>query len=912
MSDGSVSDKRLVRNRLLAVFFSWKAFFCFLGLLVLIALSTAGELFTSLHTAQGRNQIQVTVEGLANSDADKIRVSFDKAQDDTDGQTDLPGVPDKERLFCWRDASWVTGIRLHATPGALAKIKHVQINVGKRQRHDYSGEEVRKWERVTPEYWLVPADRASGKQSCVSLLAPLHSGTAINLGASDEVLSKCLQPIIIFIGGFALVLAVMARLLQIAYFRQLISKALLPSSVKPGAGTNSQFIWAFIAGFAVFVTGCLVIETIESYPFTQDDNLAQFLPVVIRSAETLCSGKFPVWNPYQFLGSPTTTVGVYALTYPPTYVAYLIAHRIFGNDYLTMDVYSLMHLGLGYSIAFFALRQVKTSPWICAGGSLCWALSGWFLVAGRSQATFMPLLVMLPSMILSVTWLKSKPVGWGWAIATAVMIGVGFHGGHAELWLYTILFFVLAVFLSLLNEKDFWRGKALWAVASLGIVGSIAAPLAILQMIETADTQRITAYGWPVNIPATLIPGIRMQPTELGLGTYNWQLFPEMFYNGTLFTFVSMVALVLLVSLFFLRTELLSREVFSENSWLLVGGFGLLASLGGRGVVYFVLSLLPIFNRFRWSIKYTPFFQLFFIVAGAIVLERLLPDNRKVKFFIFATLSALLLYHVTLCKCTWYSYGDRPYPAPEVALQKTVLKDKTQRLFTLAPERSPAAGYSDTMSLNFPTLRGVLATGGYDTFVAAKKKELFVLGKLFTDTAIARKALGVEWLIWSRLCDYPVVSENDFEHSGELPTSLRFACAYQMIESRLPLEQSPNISVYQLDKPDPIVFETTTKRPLQYRLDQQGIEVDIRGVRPNTSITLNFIRWPWMVAETETERLLCQEDEWERIVVKTTQQSKKLIVRYSPPWLLSFGIASIILLVSVLIGIVAKRVSKGC
>ncbi|MCC7086039.1 MAG: hypothetical protein IT427_13635, partial [Pirellulales bacterium] len=91
----------------------------------------------------------------------------------------------------------------------------------------------------------------------------------------------------------------------------------------------------------VFVAGLLAaMELRQPYYFVQDDNLSQFLPVVLHGCRSMFhDGTFSTWNPHQFLGSPTSSLGTYALTYPPTYLSYAIADWGLGNEYATLDVF---------------------------------------------------------------------------------------------------------------------------------------------------------------------------------------------------------------------------------------------------------------------------------------------------------------------------------------------------------------------------------------------------------------------------------------------------------------------------------------------------------------------------------------------------------------------------------------------
>lgn len=895
-------------------------FYLFLLVLVIVGLSTTGALFTALHVGNFRNNLEIEISGLQPEDQDKLRVSFLQFRDARTGPTDMLAVPSTQKKFCWHDSTfWVKEIHINATESALNKIASVKITTGEHEQ-SFPGNEVRQWKKLTPMPFILPSDQSHSNEEIISLCAPMHAENALNLLPLDKLLIVCMEPSLVFLITATIVLLSAKQLLKHETYAAVISRALGRrvgnDEVIKEPFENSQTKTnlfnpptVFLIGITALIAAYCIIQTIEPRPFTQDDNYAQFLPVLLRSFETIQHGKFPTWSPYQFLGSPTTTIGTYALTYPATYIAYFIAHSVCHDDFVTIDVYSILHLLVGYAAAFLALRQAKCEQWICATGALSWILSGWFFVAGRSQATFMPIAVMLPLAILSVNWLRTRQVGWRWAILTAFALGLGFHGGHAELWLYTIMFYTFAVSISWLATELNWR-KVLWAVVSLGMTAAFVAPLAILQFLETADTQRETAFGWPINIPGALFPGITQRPPEMGLGSFNFERFPEMFYNGTLFTAVGLVALTLFVAILLFRRDLFSKEMLSRNVWLILGGFSFFASLGGQGVVYLILSFLPIFNKFRWSIKYTPFFQLFFIFAGAAIIERLFPNHKKLKLCTFIAVTGLLLMHISLCNCTWYSYGDRDYPVLDAALRDTVLKEEPQRIYSPAPDRNIVRGYVNSMALNFPTEYKIIGCSGYDTFISTKEKELFLLDKLYRKTPDARRALGIGWVIWPKICDELQMGPNPALAGAEMPRPARLALADKMRGTRPVTARSENVKVYKLEDPDPIVFETGTRKRLPYSLDQSGITADTSSLTAATSVTFNFIDWPWMRAKADNREVPCKNDQWQRIVVELNQPASTVVVSYSPPWALSSTAGFVIFLVSVGIGLVASRQSE--
>ncbi|HZL87754.1 MAG TPA: hypothetical protein VFB96_05205, partial [Pirellulaceae bacterium] len=75
------------------------------------------------------------------------------------------------------------------------------------------------------------------------------------------------------------------------------------------------------AGWLLVAANLAWLEFLHPYTFTHDDNLSQFLPVIVHGARSLFDeGVLSTWNPHQFTGYPTASLGTYALTYPLTYL----------------------------------------------------------------------------------------------------------------------------------------------------------------------------------------------------------------------------------------------------------------------------------------------------------------------------------------------------------------------------------------------------------------------------------------------------------------------------------------------------------------------------------------------------------------------------------------------------------------
>ena len=180
-------------------------------------------------------------------------------------------------------------------------------------------------------------------------------------------------------------------------------------------------------GLAVVAAAGLVLELRDPYYFTQDDNFAQFLPIILHGCSVLAGGAFPDFNPFQQMGAPVAGVGVYALTYPPTWASCAVADRLLGTPAAALEVFAFLHLAAGFGAAFWAGRAVGVRPALAAAAALSFALSGYFLIAGRSWYYMLPVALWAPLLVVAVERLRRGTPGLGWAVLSGLAVGVFLH-----------------------------------------------------------------------------------------------------------------------------------------------------------------------------------------------------------------------------------------------------------------------------------------------------------------------------------------------------------------------------------------------------------------------------------------------------------------------------------------------------
>jgi hypothetical protein len=604
------------------------------------------------------------------------------------------------------------------------------------------------------------------------------------------------------------------------------------------------------------------------------------------------------------------------LTYPPTYLCYWLADRIFGDPYLTIELFIILHLAAGYFVTFWVLRRFGLRPSLSAAGSLSFTLCAFFLIAGRSQATFVPGAVWLPLIVGSVLTLERGPVGWKWALGTGAVVGIYYHAGHAQFWVYSLMFFAAAVGLLLVSGRIPWR-RALWCVPALSFGLALAAPLLIPQMAELKG-RHFGAGGTGVNLLGMLIPLGRWAPDiRQPLSQQEWG--GETPYFGTTFAVAGFAALAyyfyLLVLCKLKPPELRAR--LGDARWLLLMLLATLMALGPDGILWPLMSNIPPFHDFRWPNKLLPFVALFACVGGGMELERWCsrrPSSRAQ--WLAAATMALVALNAWWAQACWYHFGDRPYPKLNTSYAALILPRNGAddgRILT-RPQweaRSPAQGFFRTQALNFPTVTGALSLGGYDTFIEASKENRRLLRHLYSDPVATAQSYGVRWVIWDKLNSETAFSPNPLVAEFEMVSILERRALLSTIQHSSPALLTDNDQVYRLASPDPLAFiDGADKKSLPVHFNMEGAVVDTASVPTGSSVVVNVLSRPWTKAFADGSPAPSKADGWGRVVVPLTNTTHTLEVLYCPPWGMSCLAGLGIAVVGWLCGWVLKRLPE--
>jgi hypothetical protein len=699
-------------------------------------------------------------------------------------------------------------------------------------------------------------------------------------------------------------------LVAAAISRRPAPHAWLDVLINPAAGEEPAFsqrqrlFWP-AAGFGAVLTALLLLELAYPYYFTQNDNLAQNLPSILWGCHNLFHGVLPMWNPFQYSGSPLTTVGWYALTYPFTYLSYGFAKVVLRNENALLDVFAFAHLLAGYLVLYWAIRRERCRPVIAAMAAGCCMLSGYALIFSRSWFQFSPVLFWTVLMIVCIQELPRRRVGWRWILAYGATLGVFFHAGHVQMWTYSILLLDFALLLFLLCGACSRRN--LPAVLAAHFAGlAIAAPLLVPQALATygglrqLDSSGIWSGLKGLFLPDSLSPS--PHPLRWGPG------YPigEMYYSGTLFM---VLAVVLLLSLLVLRWR---KSLIAANVWFLCALLALILALGNRGMLWTAISYLPGFDRFRYPFKFLGYLVVFTSIGGAIALERLLRSRPKLARFelvLAGVVWALLAYHCTLCTAAFYNFDFQPFPSPDPRILARLKPDGDRYYPRVLPVLALGDGHArgitqiitvsrdphmiDSYMNQWSTLQRTFSLGGYD-------------GLAYKSPPVQRMVQGFQDNWQQTLFEHGVKYILQYDP----PDWERGRVRVPWPGSTLVYE-SGTVFLNELPSARPMAFAAAAPdRALPVQFDAAGATIDVSEVPRGGSVVLNMLWRSEIKARANGASLPTMADDWDRILVNVPPGSSPVRISFRPPWGLGFLAAGVLGACGAVLAAYARRLNQ--
>lgn len=302
------------------------------------------------------------------------------------------------------------------------------------------------------------------------------------------------------------------------------------------------------------------------------DTLRQIYPWRTFSIDILRRGEIPLWNPYNFSGSPLLANFQSAVFYPLN-IFYLFLSQVNAWSFLVI----LQPLLVGIFTYLFA-RKIGISKEGSLFSAISFAFSS-FLTVWLEYNTIGQVILWLPLTLLSIEQLLEKRQKV-WIIIFIFSLVSSLFGGHPQIFAYLALFaliFLIYRLKTLSSSLD--KRKSLLVFIFLFIISLGIGAVQLIPGIELLNQSARSPYEYDF-----LIHKILIQP---------WQLImlfvPDFFGNPAthnywpLDTYVGKVTSIGLISLFFVLLTILRKK--NTLTW-----FFLITS----GIVLLLVTLNPI------------------------------------------------------------------------------------------------------------------------------------------------------------------------------------------------------------------------------------------------------------------------------------------------------------------------------
>ncbi len=665
--------------------------------------------------------------------------------------------------------------------------------------------------------------------------------------------------------------------------------------VEPSSAT-STWIW-LCAAISTLFGGFLLTSRIQSHYFLQDDNYSQFLPGILHGCRTFwTSGEWPTWNPYQLMGSPLTDLGIYSLTYPITHLSYLLA-RLLGDETWLLDIFVCFHLTLACVLTYLAGRRLQLSSPVAAAVSVCFSMSGFALLVSRSWYYMSPAVASLPAIVLLALHFPNAKPGWRWTLATGSTIGLLFHAGNAQMWLYAVgfLFFLLA--LRVWQQNAEWR-KLGHTIPALLTGLALAVPLLIPQALVTRGVWRAPfgegiIYGlmslvYPFPFANSPIPNRGMDATS-PTGEY--------YYAGTLFT------LAWIIGLSTLLVARGSRQAMKNNPLIPASLVAFLLALGHQGGLWTLHTVLPVLKELTAPAKFLVFFHFFSLMVGAMLVERFICGHKQrgiLQMLCFGLTAGLMLYHANLSREALYIWRDSPNYSATSGILETLKGDgKLHRIYPAATDRTPQRGYVNSLNHNFPSLFKISSLEGYEPLWESRAPMNRVVDKLARHPLETLRAYGVEFVVMHRTAHQEQLSPGGRETREEKLANVPQVIAVEhALRGATAVFHSEDVDIFRVDGAEPLARSIAhPETRMDVRVEGNRLVVDTANLPGGGKILVNYLWHSGMTASAAGTELALSADDWNRIVIEVPAGSKTIDVAYRIGYQLPL-LAGLVLLVA--------------
>ncbi len=389
----------------------------------------------------------------------------------------------------------------------------------------------------------------------------------------------------------------------------------------PGDGLMSDFQPWRSTSYMGYAAGG--VPSKAQYP----DVYRQLYPWKTLAVSQLRQGKLPLWNPYNFSGTPLLANFQSAALYPLG-ILYLLMSQIAAWTTLVA-----LQPFLAALFTYLYMKRIGAKPYGAILAAISYGFSG-FMAVWLEYNTVGHVILWLPLMVLAIESLRQKPKP-GWFVILALSNTAALLAGHPQVYAYEAVFALIYAFVRL--PKTSWVPGMTFFLLGIGIAG--------IQLIPGMELIAFAARS-PHEF-SNVFTKILIQP---------WQViavaFPNIFGNPATRTywpadtFVGKVTTIGLVPLFFFLSAVRRKDIVTR--WHIYAAAAV-AILITANPVSFLLYQVPIPLISSSSPTLMAFLLAFSLsVSCGLGLDYWMTDRHSVKKLIIRSAEVGLLFFVLL------------------------------------------------------------------------------------------------------------------------------------------------------------------------------------------------------------------------------------------------------------------------
>jgi len=501
-----------------------------------------------------------------------------------------------------------------------------------------------------------------------------------------------------------------------------------------------------IAGLWVVLA---VAEWVRPCFFLHDDNATSFIGMYVHDFRVLSeSGRVAEVNYYQYGGEPFLEQGQSAVLYPPVYAGAALAKWISGDVRWTIEWLAWGHLTFGLMGFYFWLRQGAVQPWIAAMAGLAWVLCPFILIFASSWVTATYVAAWLPWLFWALDRLFAQPTLLI-AFLLGAFLGLFFLQGYVQWVVYSALFLGLYTLFRFIERTEVRKDEIAFHLVFAALVFfTFTLPL-LMPMFHAMNAS--AARGEKVSLMEALYYHVELG--DLVRAQVGW-FRPGLIFGGStaIICCPALLFFPLMLWRFFMAEPEIQRRLFPLMLLALV-------ALVFSTRWHYVLSMLPLLEKFRWPLKVFVFVNFFLIAALAWSVSTWSAKRIAAACVAFAMVTGAT---VSLACHDANVFSDATLPSSQIPLPSGV--DTANWRVIAAGDAPYGSGYR-YLSLGFATYFGVPSLGGYDPLVTYDRLD-FALGLDYPNVYREQMTPDMRKKFESRGVRYWIVYEKSMRQLG--------------------------------------------------------------------------------------------------------------------------------------------------